>query len=178
MILNTLKCVTKSNYKGFLFKKTPPYIHKNPFQWAIKQAIHFLLLLQCQKAAPWPIVADKRSPIILCILAFPPGNRISKLFPSNPHKSNIRFQTRRDLFLPKFLDWELQFFSYTLNSSSRAQSEQNLNSAESKPQAHVAVPAMVTLPPAAGSKFTLPLSQHEWEGTHLKPSQISWPRQF
>lgn len=57
----------------------------------------------------------------------------------------------------------MQFFSYTLNSNSRAQSKWNYNSAESKPQGHVAVPAMVTLPPVAGSKFIFPVSQNENE---------------
>lgn len=68
MILNTLKCVTKSNYKGFLFKK---YLHV--YIKSISLGHHagntFLPLFQCQNAAPWPIVADKRSPTILCILA-------------------------------------------------------------------------------------------------------------
>lgn len=71
----------------------------------------FLLLFHCQKAAPWPIVADKRSPTILCILAT--GRTLLLLeieFQSYlpqiliNQTSDFKYE---EIFIPKFLDCKL-----------------------------------------------------------------------
>lgn len=63
----------------------------------------FLLLFHWQKAAPRPIVADKRSPTILCTLAtgltlLHLETEFQSYLPQIPINQSIRFQIQRDFF--------------------------------------------------------------------------------